>query len=120
MIKGTVNILGWEIYAHVKLSDEVRKTTDLIFQINFCLIQIIDPQKARTSCHTKQFYHFFQIPQWQQCNKEEYWDNIKLDWDIKNMQVVIYKLVHIHGYLFPIDISYLLSVRLTWIVIISM
>ena len=29
MIKGTVNILGWEIYAHVKLSDEVRKTTDL-------------------------------------------------------------------------------------------
>lgn len=47
MIKGTVNILGWEIYAHVKLSDEVRKTTDLIFQMNFCLMLIIDPQKAR-------------------------------------------------------------------------
>jgi len=38
MIKGTLNILGWEIYAHVKLSDEVRKTTDLIFQMNFCLM----------------------------------------------------------------------------------
>jgi len=26
MIKGRVNILGWEIYAHVKLSDVVRNT----------------------------------------------------------------------------------------------
>lgn len=32
MIKGTVNILGWEIYAHVQLSDEVKKTIDFILQ----------------------------------------------------------------------------------------
>ena len=61
MIKGTVNILGWEIYAHVKLSDEVRKTTDLIFQMNFCLMQIIDSQKARASCLQSNFVTFFQF-----------------------------------------------------------
>ena len=33
MIKGRLNILGWSIFAHVKLSDEVRKTTDLILQM---------------------------------------------------------------------------------------
>ena len=29
-IKGRVNILGWEIYAHVKLSETVRETLGLI------------------------------------------------------------------------------------------
>ena len=71
-------------------------------------MQIIDPQKARISCHTKQFFQFYFK-----------FHNIKLDWEIENMQVVIYKLILIYAYIFQINVSYLLSLKLTWTVKIS-